>query len=373
RLSFPLAAAAAARRMTVIVIDLTGSAWLAGALSGACLAAAAPLHHFGAAGPAWYEPFRRHPPSRSAALASKMISWAGSTQRQRQAAQRYLADVFAVLAASPPRTAVLDALVALLEPARLREAMTAVPGHLPHRDALARRVSGSAAAFEADPALAAALAAQFQRLLASGPGRWLRHPASAAPAAVPGARLHPLWRPDSRDTASPRTPQVIRLDQAIRDRGCVLFSLGPGAEAASMTGRLAVADLATVLSGLRGQQLRADCLAWVHGCEAVDRPSLAGLLALGPATGTAVLLSTASSAAAASLAPAAAVVVPRGPVDQQLARQLAGLAAFRDDRGEQVAADALRWQDEDEFAIITRGSRFQGGCRPVPAAWARPR
>jgi hypothetical protein len=140
-----------------------------------------------------------------------------------------------------------------------------------------------------------------------------------------------------------------------------------------MAGRLAVADLTTVLSELRDQGLRGDCLAWVHGCEAVDRPSLAALLALGPATSTAVLLSTASPAAAASLAPAAGLVVPSGPVDPVLAGRLAALAGIRDDDGERAAAQALRAQQEDEFAIITRGAGFRPGCRSVPAAWARRR
>jgi hypothetical protein len=366
RASFPVAAAGVRRRMTVIVIDLTGSSWLADSLSGVCVAAAAPLRRFSPAGPAWYEPFRSHPPPRAAALAIKMISWAGTTERQRQAGQRYLADAFAVLSVSPVPLAVLDALIALLDPARLRAAMAVVPGHRPRREALALRVAGSAAALEADPALGAALAGQLQRLRASGPGRWLQAPAPAV-ARPPWPRPGPLF---GSDPQGGRPPQLIQLGQAVRDRSCVLFSLGLGGEAAAMTGRLAVADLTAVLSGLRDQNLRGDCLAWVHGCEAVDRPSLAALLGLGPATGTAVLLSTASPAAAASLAPAAGLVVSSGPVDPVLAGRLAGLAEFRADGGHRAAAAALCGQGEDEFAIITRGSRFQPDCRSVPAAWA---
>jgi hypothetical protein len=369
RVSFPVAAAAVRRRMTVIVIDLTGSSWLADSLSGACTAAAAPLHHLSAAGPAWYEPFRSHPPRRAAALAVKAVSWAGTTERQRQAGQRYLADALAVLSASPAPPAVLDGLIALLEPARLRAAMAAVPGHQSRREALALRVAGSAAALEADPALGAALAGQLQRLRASGPGRWLQPPASApAPPLRPGPGSRPGASP-GRDRSA-RPPQLIQLGQAVRDRSCVLFSLGPAGEAAAMAGRLAVADLTTVLAGLRDQDLRGDSLAWVHGCEAVDRPGLAALLGLGPATGTAVLLSTASPAAAASLAPAAGLVVSSGPVDPVLAGRLAGLAGFRTGGGHQATAEALRGQAEDEFAIIARGSRFQPDCRSVPASWA---
>jgi hypothetical protein len=369
RVSFPVAAAAVRRRMTVIVIDLAGSSWLADSLSGTCAAAAAPLRRLSPAGPAWYEPFRSHPPRRAAALAVQAISWAGTTERQRQAGQRYLADAFTVLSASPAPGAVLDALIALLEPARLRDSLAAVPGHLPRREALALRIAGSAAALEADPALSAALASQLQRLRASGPGRWLQSP---APVPAPPLRPRPGLPPGAGagGARSARPPQLIQLGQAMRDRSCVLFSLGPPGEAAAMAGRLAVADLTAVLTGLRDQDLRGDCLAWVHGCEAVDRPGLAALLGLGPVTGTAVLLSTASPAAAASLAPAAGLVVSSGPVDPVLAGRLAALAEFRADDGHRAAVEALSGQDEDEFAIIARGPRFQPGCRSVPAAWA---
>jgi hypothetical protein len=453
RVSFPLAAAAVRRRMTVILVDLTGSPWLADALSGVCAAAAAPLARFSPAGPARYEPFRGHPPARAAALAIRMLSWAGTTDRQRQAGQRCLADALAVLAASPAPPPVLEGLVYLLDPARLREEMAALPAYLPHRDALARRVAASAAALEADPALCAALAGQLQRLRGSALGRWLSLPVPApaapsgpaappstaglsgpagpyipsgpsGPAALPApaaqfALADPFDPPSPFDAipfdpaappaptflpapptpgtppapgtlpASPALgasagpgasaatpgsgsrPPVLRLGQAVRDRGCALFSLGPAGEAAAMAGRLAVADLAAVLAGLRDQGLRGDCLAWVHGCEAIDRPSLAALLGLGAATSTAVLLSTASPAAAASLAPAAGLIVAGGPVEQGLAGRLAALPAFSGEDRRQAAAQALRWQAEDEFAIIERGGRLRPAGRSVPAAWAR--
>ena len=385
RVGFPVAAAAVRRRMTVIVVDLTGSSWLADALAGVCAAATAPLRCFSPAGPAWYEPFRSHRPARAAVLAIKMIGWAGTTPQQREAGQRYLADALAVLTAGPPPPACLDALIALLDPAALRAAMAGVPGYLPHREALGCRVAGSAAALETDPALGQALAGQLRRLRASGPGQWLGTPARP-PRPAPGAAARDGLRP---------APPVIRLGQAVRDRSCVLFSLGPGAAPAAMTGRLAVADLTAVLTGLRDQGLRGDSLAWVHGCEAIDRPSLAALLGLGPATGTAVLLSTSSPVAAASLAPAAGLVVAAGQADPVLAGWLAGLAgrpapAPAGHPGEagrpgpaghpgqagrvtdpRTAAEILRGQDEDEFAIITRGAGLQPGCRPVPAAWAR--
>jgi hypothetical protein len=385
RVGFPLAAAAARRRMAVIVVDLAGSSWLADSLAGACADAGAPLHRLSPDGPAWYEPFRSHPPRQAAALAAEAVSWAGTTRQQRQAGQRYLADAFAVLAVSPGPPAVLDALIALLEPARLRAAGAAVPGHLPHREALAVRVAGSAAALETDPALAAALAGQLRRLRASGPGRW-RQPPAAGPAwtrgasgsgpppglyppgaGLPGAGLPGAGPPGAWPT---RPPEVIQLGQAVRDRSCVLFSLGPPSAAAAAAGRLAVADLCAVLGGLRDRGLRGDSLAWVHGCDAVDRPGLAALLGLGPATGTAVLLSTAHPAAAARLAPAAGLVVAGGPADPVLAGQLAGQAQFRTEGAQQDAAAVLRGQAGNEFAVIARGARFQPGCQSVPAAWA---
>lgn len=351
RLSFPLAGAAIRRRMTVIVIDLTGSAWLADALSGTCVTAAAPLTRLSPAGPAWYEPFRGHPPARAAGLAIRMISWAGLTDSQRQAGQRCLADSIAVLAATSAPPAVLDGLIGLLDPARLRAAMAAVPAHLRGRGALERRAEASAAALAGDPALGPALAGQLRRLRDSGLGKWLSLP--------PG-----------RPGKAPRPPQ-LSFSHAVRARTCALLSLGPGTATAAMAGRLAVADLAAVLAGLRAEQLRADCLAWVHGCEMVDRATLAGLLGLGGKVGTAVLLSTASPAAAASLAPAAGTVLTSGPADQAVAARLAGLAAFAAEDDGRAAAETLRWQDEDEFAIIRRGAGFRPACRTVPAAWSR--
>jgi hypothetical protein len=381
RAGFPLACAAIRRRKSVIVIDLTGSAGIAGALTAAAGAAGAPLSHFSSAGPACYEPFRSHPPSRAARLVTQMMDWTGLSDQQRQAGQRYLADACAVLATGPsttgpsttgpsttgppgpgqagaaragavrPAATVLEGLITLLEPAALRGAMSGVPGHLPHRDALARRVAESAAALAAEPAAGAALRGQLHRLGASAPGRWLR---PSAP--------------------TPSFSAAISIGQVVRDRGGAVFSLDCGAhgEAAAMVGRLAVADLAAVLSDLRDQQLRADCFAWIHGCERANRQSLADLAALGPSTGTALLLSTASSAAAASLAAAARVLVTAGPAQPAFATRLAELAEFRDDGRQQAVADRLRWQEEDEFTVLSRGPqrRFQSACRSVPAKWA---
>jgi len=88
----------------------------------------------------------------------------------------------------------------------------------------------------------------------------------------------------------------------------------------------ALSELAGTLTSVRELGLRADCLAWVAGCEAADASRLSGLLALGHATGTAVVLSTTSPEFAADLAAGAGVVVASGPITGDLAQVLADLA-----------------------------------------------
>jgi hypothetical protein len=316
RASFPLAYAAVRRRKTVIVVDLSGSRWLGAALTAACDRIDAPLARFGPDGPGCYDPFADHPPSLAASLVSELIDWSGATEQQRQAGRRSLAAAFAVLATGPPRPCALDGLIDVLEPAALR--------------------------------------GQLAQLRGSPFGRWLAAPAGQAEQA--GA---------------------ISLDRAVRERGGVLFSLDHGTqpEAAAMVARLAVADLVAVLRDLSDLRVQGDALVWIHGCEAVARQALTELLALGPTVGAAVLLSTSNAVAAASLAAVAGVVVTAGPADQVLATRLAELAAFTREDSHQDMAELLRWQEEDEFAVIGRGPqpRFQPGCRLVPAAWARLR
>jgi hypothetical protein len=353
RAGFPLAGAAVRRRKTVIVIDLSGSRWLAAALGAACAEADVPLARFGAGGPGCYEPFRSHPPARAADLAAQLVDWSGGTEQQRQAGQRYLADAFIVLAAAPPPGPVLDGLLRLLEPGALARAAAGLPGHLPARVQLARYLCGPAAPPPVDPETAAVLSGQLHRLRASALGGWLR----------------PAGRPAGAAT--------VALGRAVRDRDCVLFSLGPEPDpaASGMAGRLAVADLAAVLGDLAEQGLRGDCLAWVHGCEAAAPAVLDRLLAAGPATGTAVALSTGSAAAAARLAGTAGVLVSSGPTEPRLAARLAELAPFRQESSRQELADVLSGQDEDHFAVIARlprlAARLQPECRSVPRA--RPR
>lgn len=71
----------------------------------------------------------------------------------------------------------------------------------------------------------------------------------------------------------------------------------------------AVAGLLAALADLRELRLRGDCLAWITGCEGVAVDSLTRLTGLGPATGTAVLLSTTAAARASDLGAIAAVLI----------------------------------------------------------------
>ena len=111
------------------------------------------------------------------------------------------------------------------------------------------------------------------------------------------------------------------LGRAIRSRGVLVVSVRP-AEAAHQV----LDELASVLTSLRDLQLRADCLSWVYGCERLEPSLLARLLALGPATGTAILLGTSSAAQAASLSDDVGAVVVAGQMAQDRALLLSGLA-----------------------------------------------
>ena len=140
---FMLAHAGIRRRKPVIIIDLTGSGWLADPLAAACAAAGAPLRHFSSAGPGYYEPFRGGDPAQAASLVAGMIDWAGTPDQYRRTCTAYLTDAFAVLAAAPadPRLPVLDDLAGLLDPGRTAgQRSAACLAYHPRRAALADRV-----------------------------------------------------------------------------------------------------------------------------------------------------------------------------------------------------------------------------------------
>jgi len=163
-------------------------------------------------------------------------------------------------------------------------------------------------------------------------------------------------------------------------------------EAALAGGPAVVPGLTGVLASLADLCLHADMLAWLPGCERADPAGLAELIAAGRAAGCRVLLSTASASAAARLAATAEIVLAAGPVQRDLAAQLAatataedGLAeqapggrppgrqaAGRQAAGRQAVTQALAAQRPGSFAILTAG-RPRLGLAAVPIRPAGPR
>jgi hypothetical protein len=331
---FMLAHAAIRRRKPVIVIDLTGSAGLAGSLAVACVQPGALLGYFGPAGPGCYEPLRGGDPGRAAALVMAMLDWSEPTDQQRRSCAAYLTDALAVQAAAPGdrRVPVLDDLIGLLTPGGLRERAALIPAYHPRRDALADRAGVSAELLAAAPATVAAPLAQLPGLRASALGQWL------TPAPPGGVR--------------------ISLGRTVRERGVAVFSLDRDVHghAARMIAALAVADLMTVCAELQGMSVPGDSLVWINGCEVLDEQVLAELVTRGQGAGMAVVLGTASAAAADRLAAEVNVVVARGPVNPALVAD----APFP------AAAPPL---GADAFALLSRRPqpRMLAHCRHVPA------
>jgi hypothetical protein len=305
---FMLAHAAIRRRKPVIVIDLTGSRWLAEALAAACVEPGAPFALFSRAGPGYYEPLRGGDPARVAGLVMGMLDWADVGDQQRRSCAAYLTDALAVQAAAPGdrRTAVLDDLVRLMTPDGLRERAALIPRYHPRREVLTDRAGVSASLLQADPATVTAPATQLSRLRASELGRWLQ--------------------PGPPDAAR------ISLGRTVRERGVTLLSLdrsGHGSHAshvshashgeyARMIAGLAVTDLLAVCGELQGMSVPGDSLVWINGCELLEQRVLAELIAQGQGAGMGVVLSTASAAAADRLVTEVNVLVARGPVDPVL-------------------------------------------------------
>ena len=279
--SFQLVHAAIRRRKPVIVVDLAGTAGLAGALGAVCADTAAPLHVFGAAGPGCYDPLRGGDPARKAALVMGMIDWTASTDHARRTCSGYLNDLFAVAAAAPgdPRVPVLDEVVALLSPAALRARMSQVPPYHPRRRLLAERVQASASRLEADPAPAVFLAGQLAGLRASALGQWLRPPAGTA-------------------------DEGVSLDGVTRDRAVALFSLGPSrpGRTAQMIAHLVALDLTAACAASRRLGVPGDGLAWFGPCDLLAGPVLGGLAAAGAQAGLATVFSARPGAAGGHLA-----------------------------------------------------------------------
>jgi hypothetical protein len=389
---FMLAHAAIRRRKPVIVIDLTGSGWLAQSLAGAGTAAGAPLRHFGAAGPGCYEPVRGGDPAQAASLVTGMIDWTGTADQHRRTCAAYLTDAFAVLAAAPAdrRVPALDDLTSLLNPAALRARLDRVPSYHPRKSALADRVAVSVRQAAADPAALSAAADQLRGVRASVLGHWLGPEppwrAAAASPVVPAG----LSSPASLAAGSAR----ISLGQAVRDRAVVAFSLDLAVhgQSACMIASLAACDLMAVCAELDRIGVSGDAVAWIHGCEAMDDRVLTELVSCGAAAGLAVLLSTASAAAAERLAEAVNVVLARGPAGPALTARFAELAwpatgpgpaggsgggpglapdhPLDPAHGSQVGAQSLPTAGSGQFALLVKGPRRRvlPLCRSVRAA-----
>ncbi len=131
-----------------------------------------------------------------------------------------------------------------------------------------------------------------------------------------------------------------------------------------------------ILESLRTLGLRADCLIWVSAGQQLAPACLDSLLELGPATGTALILTSTSETWVAAVAPRLQVVAAEGPVTRNLALQLAGPAP--EDRT--VAARRLRHrrllagrgtlvaslvaQRSGEFTMLAGG--MAGSAAPLP-------
>ncbi len=313
-----LATAAIQHRKTVIIIDLACGAgydaagilgaWhdaagsgLRASIEAACAGLRAPMLCFIDPGTR-YEPLSGLAPDRAAGLILAMIDWTGLAPATQSFCADYLRTALAVGAAAGsadrPHRPVPDDLASLLRPGalRLRPGQGAAKAD---QDALSRRAADLATRLETDPAAAAAVRAVAVQL------------AGLRSAAI-GSRL---GRP------GPAAGAQVRLDRALAEREVVLFCLDPRLQGrpAAMTARLAVADLAGILAERASIGAPADCVVWVNGCEAIEAAQLAALIALGPGTGTAVLLSTTVGATAARLAGQVNVVAVRGQAPRDLA------------------------------------------------------
>jgi len=139
---------------------------------------------------------------------------------------------------------------------------------------------------------------------------------------------------------------------AIRGRSVVL--------APSRHAGRTLSELAGTLTSLRELGLRADCLAWIVGCEAADASSLSDLFALGHASGVAVVLSATSPDLAADLAADAGVVVASGPVTSKLAERLADLTGSAS--ADRTVSAFLQEQPPGLATMIADGAIAGRGC-----------
>ena len=297
--SFQLVHAAIRRRKPVIAVDLAGSDALAGSFAAVCAATHTPLYVLGTGAPGYYDPLRGGDPARRASLVMGMIDWTEAADANRRSAAAYLTDLFAVTDAAPsdPRTATLDEIVHLLNPAALRARMEHVPGFHPRRQALAERVEVSASLLDADPQITAALAGQLSELRESAIGRWLR----------------------------PGRGNRVDLGRVVRERAVVLVSLDAGrlGRPALMTANLVARDLLALCAELHRIGVPGDGLLWFDQCAGIAPATLAELITRGAEAGLSALLTSTAPEQVESLAEQASVLILHRLADPAVAPRFA--------------------------------------------------
>jgi len=225
---------------------------------------------------------------------------------------------------------------------------------------LVRAASPAAAAGPCLPILCAALRRRKSVIVADLSAGEAVRPVRAL-AAFTGQYVADLAVPELAGTGPRPWPAVF--GPALRQRTVIAGRAEPGA----------VAGLTAVLTSLAGLGLRADALAWIHGCERASPAALRALLSAGREAGCAMLLSTADPAAADALASAAGVTltvapVPGGPVRGGPVRGgpvRGGPVRGGPVRGGPVPAGEFAGQPAGTFAIRA-GARQEAGLVAVP-------
>jgi hypothetical protein len=289
-----LASAAIQHRKAVLVIDLASGVGhrTAASVAAACAASQAPLLRLG---DACYDPLSGLPPSRAASLVVAMLEWTGARAAARSLCAGYLSCAAEVITASGGaglRGSMIGDLADLTRPGALTHRLHHEHLALRNSDALISRAAEWAMRLDNDSNARAGLAAVADQL------------AGLASSAVAGWLVPP----------GPAEVEPVSLARALAERQVVLACLDPGRHgpAAVMVARLAIADLTWLLAERRHSGVRADCLVWIDGCNAIGRGLLSELLALGRAAGASVVLGATEGAAADDLAGLVNVVVTTG-------------------------------------------------------------
>ncbi len=178
--------------------------------------------------------------------------------------------------------------------------------------------------------LAAVCAAAAAPLQVFGNERPTQYAPSTSPAGedVAALRASPLGRRLSR---GPATADRISLNEAVRRRAVVLFSLDRrrNGRAAEVIANLVAADLAAIYAALGRTGIAPDGLCWFTECDGIDAGALGRLAGPGGQAGLAAVLTTIAPAPAARLAEQVNVGVFHRLTDRELAPRLAALTGTR--------------------------------------------